>query len=107
MKPESIFENILFTTVRIEVSHSDCSISTGTGFIFDYATDGKDFLFIVTNKHVIKDFVEGKLAFNRSDGQKPILGNIFTVKYSNFEDQWINHPQEKIDVWEIFSGERT
>ncbi|MGC1120354.1 MAG: serine protease [Candidatus Methanofastidiosia archaeon] len=98
MEPESLFENILFTTVRIEASHSNFSISTGTGFIFGYTAEDKNFPFVVTNKHVIKDSVEGKLAFNRSDGKNPILGDIFTIEYSDFEDQWISHPQEKIDV---------
>ncbi|MEW6188719.1 MAG: serine protease [Actinomycetota bacterium] len=95
---KSIFENILFTTVRIESSLPDASISIGTGFIFDYAKDDKHYLFVVTNKHVIKDSTRGKLAFNQSDGEKPILGKVFTIEYPNFEKQWIAHPQEDIDV---------
>jgi len=87
IKPESIFENILFTTVRIEASLPNNSISTGTGFVFDYIKDDKQYLFIVTNKHVIKDSIKGKLIFNQSDGEKPILGKVFTIDYSNFEKQ--------------------
>jgi len=99
IKPESIFENILFTTVRIEASlPNNGLIRTGTGFIFNYAKNDKQYLFVVTNRHVIKDTIKGKLAFNQSDGKKPILGKIFTVEYSNFENQWIEHPQADIDV---------
>lgn len=98
IKPESIFENILFTTVRIEATLPNNSISTGTGFIFDYVNNDKHYLFVVTNKHVIKDSTEGKLSFNQSDGEKPILGKVFTIGYSNFEKQWIGHPQQDIDV---------
>ena len=98
IKPESIFENILFTTVRIEASLPDNSTSTGTGFVFNYEKNDKQYLFVVTNKHVIKNSIKGKLAFNLSDGEKPILGKVFTINYSNFESQWIGHPQDDIDV---------
>ena len=98
IKPESIFENILFTTVRIEVTLPNNSISMGTGFIFNYVKNNKQYLFVVTNKHVIKDSIEGRLTFNQSDGEKPILGKVFTIEYPNFEKQWIGHPQQDIDV---------
>jgi len=98
LKPESIFENILFTTVRIEVSLPNNSIRTGTGFIFYYVKNDKQYLFVVTNKHVIKDSAKGKLTFNQSDAEKPSLGKVFTIEYPNFERQWIGHPQQDIDV---------
>jgi hypothetical protein len=98
IKPESIFENILFTTVRIEATLSNNSISTGTGFIFNYVKNNKQYLFVVTNKHVIKDSIKGKLTFNQSDGEKPILGKVFTIEYPNFEKQWMGPPQQDIDV---------
>lgn len=98
IKPESIFENILFTTVRIEATLTNNSISIGTGFIFNYVKNDKQYLFVVTNKHVIKDSTRGKLTFNQSDGEKPILGKVFTIDYPNFENQWIGHSREDIDV---------
>jgi hypothetical protein len=98
IKPESIFENILFTTVRIEASLPNNSTSTGTGFVFNYVKNDEQYLFVVTNKHVIKNSIKGKLTFNQSDGEKPILGKVFTIDYSNFESQWIGHSQDDIDV---------
>lgn len=98
IKPESIFENILFTTVRIEASLPNNSTSTGTGFVFNYVKNDKQYLFVVTNKHVIKNSIKGKLTFNQSNGEKPILGKVFTIDYSNFESQWIGHSQDDIDV---------
>jgi len=98
IKPESIFENILFTTVRIEATLPNDSISIGTGFIFNYVKNDKQYLFVVTNKHVIKDSIKGKLTFNQSDGERPILGKVFTIEYPNFEKQWIGHSRHDIDV---------
>lgn len=98
IKPESIFEDILFTTVRIEATSDNNSISTGTGFIFDYTINEKHYMFIVTNKHVIAGSIKGNFSFNLSDGERPILGNVFNINYTDFEKQWIKHSQEDIDV---------
>lgn len=98
IKPESIFENILFTTVRIEASLPGNLTSTGTGFVFNYVRNDEQYLFIVTNKHVIKNSIKGKLTFNQRDGERPMLGKVFTINYSNFESQWIGHSQDDIDV---------
>lgn len=98
IKPESVFENILFTTVRIEATLPNNSISTGTGFIFNHVNNNKQYLFVVTNKHVIKNSTEGKLTFNQSEDERPILGKIFTIGYTNFENQWIGHPEQDIDI---------
>jgi len=98
IEAKSLFENLLFTTVRIEATLSDNSLSIGTGFIFDYAKNDKHYMFIVTNKHVIKDTVKGTLAFNLNDSEKPILGKVFTINYSDFRSRWIGHDEEDIDV---------
>jgi len=98
IKPESIFENILFTTVRIEATSDNNSVSTGTGFIFDYTINDKHYMFIVTNKHVITGSLKGNLSFNLSDDERPILGKVFNINYTDFEKQWIKHPQTDIDV---------
>ena len=99
---ESVFEKILFTTVRIGVSLPDESWRYGTGFIFDYIKDNKDYVFLVTNKHVIKDSVKGSLTFNREEDGKPVLGKPFTIEYSDsetdFEKEWIEHPNDDIDI---------
>jgi hypothetical protein len=98
IKPESIFENILFTTVRIEATLPDNSISTGTGSIFSYQKGDNHYPFVVTNKHVIEGSAKGKLFFIKSDGEKPILGKDLTVQFPDFENLWIGHPQKDIDV---------
>lgn len=100
IEPKSIRENIFFTTVRIEVSLLDGSLSVGTGFIYSHVEDEKKYPFVVTNKHVVKNSIKGKMIFNLADGNKPILGNIYTIEYPgpDFESVWIGHPDEDIDV---------
>lgn len=56
IEPKTIFENLFFTTVRIETVCNDNSISTGTGFMMSYDLEnGNNNLYLVTNKHVIEN----------------------------------------------------
>ncbi len=98
MKTESVFEELLFTTVRIETKLSNGSISTGTSFIFEFLIENKMTLFLVTNKHVIKDGIEGTLLLHAQENDQPSLGKVVRVSIHNFEQQWFGHPEENIDV---------
>lgn len=91
-KPASILEQIYFTTVRIESTYDNGSISTGTGFIFQYDNNDKSYLFLVSNKHVIEKAVNGKLAFNKNNNGSPAYGDIFEFIISYFSKRWIPHP---------------
>ena len=98
MEIKSIYENLIFTTVRIETTLKNGGHSTGTGFIFSYEHDDKQFLFIVSNKHVVKDAIEGRLEFNLKKDGEPDLGNKYTLTITDFENSWIGHPDTNIDV---------
>lgn len=98
MKVNSVFETLLFTTVRIEARLQDNSISVGTGFIFDYTIEDKVYLFLVTNKHVINKTIEGTLLFNLTDKKVPLLGKHYGVRVGDFEANWTGHKEADIDV---------
>lgn len=98
MKVDSVLETLLFTTVRIETRSQDNSTGVGTGFIFSYTIGEKVYLFLVTNKHVINNSVEGTLLFNLTDKKIPLLGKHHGVRISNFEAQWTMHKRPDIDV---------
>lgn len=53
-------EKLIYCTVRLQCKCRDNSISTGTGFFFNFLKDEKGIClpFIVTNNHVIKDATE-------------------------------------------------
>lgn len=48
MKPKSISEQMMFNTVRIETESG-----TGTGFFYNFMVNGRSYLAIITNKHVV------------------------------------------------------
>jgi hypothetical protein len=97
MQVNTIAEQLLFTTVRIEAT-TPTGISAGTAFIFSYQQEEKQYLFLVTNKHVIKGAIDGRFFFTLSDGKSPQIGQRFDIQMNQFEQQWFGHPDPEIDV---------
>lgn len=97
MQVNTIAEQLLFTTVRIETTTPD-GTGTGTAFVFNYQQEEKQYLFLVTNKHVIRGATNGRFFFTLSDGQSPQIGQRFDIQMSEFEQQWFGHPDPEIDV---------
>lgn len=97
MKIKTRAEHLLFTTVRVEVKTNE-SEGTGTAFIFARDTEEGVILFLVTNKHVIKDAHWGRCFFVQSDGVDPILGKRVDIEFKNFAGRWFDHPDSSIDV---------
>jgi len=96
----NLSEQLAFSTVRIEVVLKDKSKASGTGFFFNFKTDNNKVIpLIITNKHVIKDSVDGFFYMTLADKDgKPIENSHKKIKVSNFENNWINHPDEEIDL---------
>ena len=97
MEIQTIAEQLLFTTVRIETSTTTGS-AIGTAFIFSYERDGKPVLFLVTNKHVVANAISGRFFFTLSDGIQPLIGQRFDIYIDNFEQVWHGHPQPEVDI---------
>lgn len=94
-------ELVLLSTIRIETTVPN-GISTGTGFFFSFLENEQTGQFvptIVTNKHVVKDAIVGKLRFSLKDKEgKPIIGEFYDLVLDNFESRWIKHPDSKVDL---------
>lgn len=92
--PSTIFENLLFTTVRIATKDSIGDESTGTGFIYSHKIDDANSqLFLITCWHVIEGAKEGVFHFHRSNNKNGfVLGDFYWVKLDDFEKKWTKHP---------------
>ncbi|MDR1728744.1 MAG: serine protease [Acidobacteriota bacterium] len=92
---QALSEQLLFTTTRIEGNTAN-GVSIGTGFFFDY----KERLFLITNKHVVKNVVSGYFSMVRScvsNGiEEPIIGSKVSIRFT--ESNFIGHPDQNIDV---------
>jgi hypothetical protein len=93
----------LFTTTRIVGERPDGTTSTGTGFFFKYTVDEQTFVpVLITNKHVVKGTNKGLFFIHESymdhEGQPQPSENSFGLRIQNFENCWIDHPDEEIDL---------
>lgn len=100
--PTTISEQLLFSTVRIEVETKDNSQGVGTGFFFQFKINQQLTLsLIITNKHVIRDAKRGGFFLHEAeikDGKAAPSGRYFKVMFDNFEGFWVQHPNKDIDL---------
>jgi len=93
-------EKLIHSTIRIQCYKPE-GISTGTGFFFCFSTNVKDTYIpvIVTNKHVVDGAFAGSLVFSLCDDKGNYLpGKTHTYNITNFENSWIGHPEEDVDL---------
>lgn len=94
MKVTSLSEKLLFGTIKIETTIAPGVTSSGTGFIFLISDDEnpKKELYIVTNKHVVKNPISGTLKFILEDDKgRPDYQNAVNYNLDKFESQWFGH----------------
>lgn len=96
----SIKEELCYSTTRIETTNTGGSVFSGTGFFFNLEI-GSSVVFplVVTNKHVVRGMSSGSFVMTESDDNgNPIHTNHISIKLDNFENQWIFHPDDKVDL---------
>ena len=93
-------EQLTHSTARIECLLADGSTGTGTAFFFKcLEQDDQHVPVIVTNKHVVKNAVEGRFHLTlRNDDGSPKIGNHLHIALDNFEQRWIPHPDPQVDL---------
>ena len=86
-------------TIRI-LCMTAMGIATGTGFFFEFTYDEESKIpVIVTNKHVVKGGITGKLVFSIANDNREIIENKkYEIVVENFEQTWIMHPDDSVDL---------
>lgn len=86
-------------TVRIECQTGD-GVSTGTGYFYEFfGTEKTHVPCIITNKHVIDGAEIGRFRLTLNDGNNnPKLGEYITIEFSQFEKEWLMHPDKEVDL---------
>jgi hypothetical protein len=99
-----LFEFLQYSTAKINCVLSNGESTSGTGFYYRFTLDEQTSVTaLVTNKHVVKDAVIGLISITMFDEKgEPNLQDIVQVKYDNFENLWIKHPDEQIDLCIMF-----
>lgn len=106
IRPKTISEQLIFSTVRIEIELSNGKIGTGTGFFFNFKIEGEKIIpVIITNKHVVKDAIKGRFSLHEGEIIDSVVvpnGKFIPVELDNFEKRWISHPNEEVDLCAMF-----
>jgi len=94
IKPQTVNEQLLFSTARIQNGQS-----IGTGFFFSFKVDDKtDIPVIVTNKHVVAGAEYVNFAMHEAvveDSKHYPSGEFMRV---NYKSKWIDHPNSDVDL---------
>lgn len=100
MKIKTIAEQLFFTTVRIDTIAANGGKGAGTGFFCSHKVAGVDYLFIVTNKHVVMGMHEGCFSFLKQADGLPSLGDGFTLNIGpqDWPNMWFGHPDQNVDI---------
>ncbi|MCK4155512.1 trypsin-like peptidase domain-containing protein [Ralstonia pseudosolanacearum] len=100
MQINTIAEQLFFTTVRIDTTTTQGGQGSGTGFFCDHKVGGNDYLFVVTNKHVVMDMSEGRFSFLKQKDGLPTLGDGFNLEIApqDWPSMWFGHPDPNIDI---------
>lgn len=101
-------EKLAYSTIRIECKLKNGKNSTGTGFFFSFLENKEDNTstpVIITNKHVVKDAIEGKFIFTTSDKNgHPIDTKHFGFVVKDLEKLSRFHPENDVDLCAIPIG---
>ena len=102
IRPTTLSEQLLFTTVRIRVEYDSGVTGTGTGFFFHCRLDEKAGIpVIITNKHVVRGSKTGTFQLHEAqtiEGEDRPSGRFFTVQLDSFAGRWVPHPDEQVDL---------
>lgn len=97
MKVDTISQQLFFTTIRIE---TDGGKGSGTGFFFKHKVGDGNVFFVVTNKHVVMNAIDGQFFFHIAKDDLPELGNklAISVDQEYWKSMWFGHPDPSIDI---------
>ena len=107
LKPQTIAEQILFSTLRIEAHGPGANTSIGTGFFFAVHPPERpdlQLLLLVTNKHVVR----GSDRFNtvmhtKGEDDQPMGTKAITIN-ARLGDGWVEHEKAEVDLCALLMG---
>lgn len=96
----NIQEQIMHTTLRIELLKNGVVQGTGTGFLVNVPTENKDAvrIVLVSNKHVLLYGDEIAITFTTMNNGMPEYGSVVRLPISNMRPNVVGHPDPDVDV---------
>lgn len=109
LKIDSLARQLLFITVRLQVTKPD-RIEAGTGFILNYvdpdSEDKRPAPMLVTNRHVVESAtkIEFFMTAKKQDEDAPEIGKVVNIENTEGDSIWTYHPEPKVDIATVFIG---
>lgn len=96
----TISEQLMYSTIRLECLNREGAIKTGTGFFFNFTQPPYKGAYpvIITNKHVIKNAVKCELKLTKAINGEPLDNECISYVVNDFESRFIEHPNKDIDI---------
>lgn len=95
----NIFEQLMYTTIKIVVTTNTGETSIGTGFFVERnLRDDKKKIYLVTNKHVLNNASELSLDFCAAFDKRPVIGGIQRINLNEVHGSYVVHPDDNIDI---------
>ena len=98
MLVDSLAKRLLFNTVRVDTVLEDGSEGSGTAFVVSHNHPRGNFLFVVTNRHLVEGVRQGGLVFTQGKNGQPRLGQRFQLNIDEFPHAWFLHPDPSVDL---------
>lgn len=95
----SYLERLCYITTRIETIKTNGENKVATGFFVRMNIEGKDIIYLVTNRHVAENTKTITIHINRADNEgNPILGECINIEIENAQKVCILHPNPMVDL---------
>lgn len=95
----SIYEQLLFTTLRIKSTDTAGRTSIGTGFLLKRPVGEDQYkIYLVSNKHVLSEADKVELTFTRTKNGEPDIGNTITFPITDIKANVTGHPDPTVDI---------
>ena len=98
MQVDSLAKRLLFNTVRVDTVLEDGSEGSGTAFVVSHSHPRGNFLFVVTNRHLVEGVRQGGLVFTQGKNGQPLIGQRFQLNIDEFPHAWFLHPDPAVDL---------
>jgi trypsin-like peptidase len=99
MQPRNAFDDLFFTTVRIE-AHPESDPNErrfGTAFLVERVVGGVPWWYLVSCRHVVESAETGVIYFMEGGGGSPLM-TIYPAEINHFQLGWVPHPNPRIDI---------
>ena len=95
----SYLERLCYITTRIETIKTNGENKVATGFFVRMNIEGKDIIYLVTNRHVAENTKTITIHINRADNEgNPILGECINIEIENAQKVCILQPNPMVDL---------